>query len=486
MEKIFFFLEPLGGTIVLFFITILMLVMHIVRKNKAILFLTKERNHLNAIINDLDQQAKLIIKSDMEVKLYQQEIESELNKLTLVESLILSSIHILDKDKLLLQINEKVINSLDFRKGLILDFKTLEEKINVGFAASEIEVIKNMLQYKKDILKESLIVNQDSEIYKQLAAGGLKNTLIAPLKTQEGIYAIFIVSELIASAEIKKSQREAFLIICMYLGQCLENIRLFESLYVVKDDLERKIKERTNELVKSLREIEVISKAKSDFISSVSHELRTPLTSVKGFSSLLAEERFGKLPQEARQRLIKIDENVNKLMDIVNTLLDISRIESGKMELKISTFDIAKLIKEVIDFLSPQIEGKNLQLSLSLPEKLNVFMDKNLIERVLINIINNAIKFTPEKGKITVKCEKGLNEATTSIADTGYGMSKEDSGKIFQEFFRAANPESNKIKGTGLGLSLVKRIIETHKEKIWVESEINKGTIFYFTLKCAN
>ncbi|MDD3296268.1 MAG: HAMP domain-containing sensor histidine kinase [Candidatus Omnitrophica bacterium] len=487
MEKIFFFLEPLGGTIVLFFITILMLVMHIVRKNKAILFLTKERNHLNATINDLDQQAKLIIKSDMEVKLYQQEIESELNKLTLVENLILSSIHILDKDKLLLQVDEKVIAALDFRKSLILDFKTLEEKVNIGFEAAEIEAIKSILQYKKDIMKDSLIVNQDSEIYKQLAlSSGLKNTLIAPLKTQEEVYAMLIVSELTNSAEIKKSQREAFLIICMYLGQCLENIRLFENLYVVKDDLEKKIKERTNELVKSLREIEVISKAKSDFISSVSHELRTPLTSVKGFSSLLADERFGKLPQEAKQRLLKIDENVNKLMEIVNTLLDISRIESGKMELKISTFDIVRLIKEVTDFLSPQIEEKNLQLSVSLPEKINVFMDKNLIERVLINIINNAIKFTPEKGKITVKCEKGANETTVSIADTGYGMSKEDSGKIFQEFFRAANPESSKVKGTGLGLSLVKRIIETHKEKIWVESEINKGTVFYFTLKCAN
>jgi Amt family ammonium transporter len=292
------------------------------------------------------------------------------------------------------------------------------------------------------------------------------------------------VADLILPTKIRKSDQEAFLIIGMYFSQCIENIRLFEDLYHNKDDLEKRIKERTNELVKSLRDIEIISKAKSTFISSVSHELRTPLTSVKGFSSLLVDEKFGKLPPQAKERLIKIDENVNKLMDIVNTLLDISRIESGKMEIKIAPFDITKLIKDVTDFLAPQIESKGLNLVLNIPEGLNVFIDKNLIERVLINLINNAIKFTPQGGKIEVSCKQENKKALISVSDTGCGIKKDDHDKIFQEFFRVEATTSI-VKGSGLGLSLVKQIIDTHKEKIWIESEIDKGTTFYFTLKLA-
>jgi len=237
--------------------------------------------------------------------------------------------------------------------------------------------------------------------------------------------------------------------------------------------------------VKSLREIEKISKMKSDFISSVSHELRTPLTSVKGFSSLLVGERFGKLPEDAKERLIKIDENVNKLMDIVNTLLDIARIESRKVEVKIAPLDLAKLVKDTGDFLMPQIEAKKIHFKQEIPEQLMVFADKTLLERVFINLLGNALKFTPVEGVIKVGCERRKNEVVVSVCDSGCGMSQEDLGKLFQEFFRASNTINSQVKGTGLGLSLVKRIIDTHKEKIWVESEPNKGTTFFFTLRGA-
>ena len=277
------------------------------------------------------------------------------------------------------------------------------------------------------------------------------------------------------------SEREIFSILCMYLGQCLDNIKLFEELYISKDELEKKIRERTNELVKTLKDMEGMNKAKSDFISSVSHELRTPLTSVKGFSALLVAEKFGALPPEAKLRLEKIDQNVNKLVEMVNILLDISRIESGKTEVKIAPADIARLIKETSDFLSPQIQAKHIELVTETPATLNVLMDKSLIERVLINLINNALKFTPENGKIIISCKNDKNKAVVCITDTGCGIPKEDMHKLFSEFFRTQITKN--IPGTGLGLSLVKRIIETHKEKIWVESQIDAGTSFYFTLK---
>jgi len=170
-------------------------------------------------------------------------------------------------------------------------------------------------------------------------------------------------------------------------------------------------------------------------------------------------------------------------MSIVNTLLDISRIESGKMEVKIAPFEITKLIKDVTDFLSPQIQAKKLSLSFNFPQNLTAYLDKNLIERVLINLINNAIKFTPNDGKITLKCIQKDKQAIISVSDTGCGMKASDLEKIFQEFFRASHPSTTQIEGSGLGLSLVKKIIDTHKEKIWVESTLGQGTTFSFTLR---
>jgi signal transduction histidine kinase len=137
----------------------------------------------------------------------------------------------------------------------------------------------------------------------------------------------------------------------------------------------------------------------------------------------------------------------------------------------------------VVDFLSPQLQTRGLSLKPDMPEMLIVYMDKNLIERVFINLISNAIKFTPKGGLITLGCKVTDNRVAVSVADTGGGIAKENLDKIFQEFFRVDTAINSEIKGTGLGLSLVKRIIEIHKEKIWVESELGKGSIFYFTLK---
>ena len=484
MLKSLLSVNPLAGLVFIFFGVIIFLTFYIVGKMQTVSALKREISRANKTIQNLDQQAKLIIKSDMELKLSQQEIESELTKLTLIKNLLLSSTYTLDKEKIFSLINKEIINALGFKKGLIIDLHEDKEKVNIGFDAPDTELFKGVFRHKKKILKDVQILRSNSEIYKDLfPTAEVKDILIAPIKAREFVYAVFIVSDLNLHAEIKKSEEEAFLIVCMYLSQCLDNIRLFEDLYHTKDNLEKKIKERTNELIKSLRAIEVISKTKSDFISSVSHELRTPLTSVKGFSSLLVGEKFGILPEEAKKRLIKIDENVNKLMVIVNTLLDISRIESGKMEVKIAPFEITKLIRDVVDFLSPQAQAKRIELAFKLPENLNAYLDKNLIERVLINLINNAIKFTPPGGKIILRCIQDDKQAIVSVSDTGCGIKEDDLGKVFQEFFRASHPSVTKIEGSGLGLSLVKRIIDTHKEKIWLESKLGQGTTFSFTLR---
>ena len=477
-------LDPVLFMAFLLFAIIIFLILYLLNRMQTITSLTQKTEYLSQTLEGLDHQAKLIVKGDMELKLYQEEVEDKLNKLTLLKNLILSSINILDREDLFSQISEKTILDLGFKKGLILNYEDLENKLNLGFAPQEIDAVKKFLLVKKKIFSTTPLLCADSEGGKILAdALKTKDFIVAPLKARETVHALLIVAAPVLPAEIRPAEKSALSIIGMYLGQCLDNIKMFEELYMAKDDLEKKVKERTNELVKSLRDIETISKTKTDFISSVSHELRTPLTSVKGFSSLLIAEKFGQLPPEAKKRLEKIDENVNKLVDMVNMLLDIARIESGKTEVKIAPADIAKLMRDTSDFLTPQMQAKQISLSLNAPESIPVFMDKNLIERVLINLINNALKFTPLGGKINLACKINGPHAIISVADTGCGIPKEDMPKLFQEFYRSRLTQN--IQGTGLGLSLVKRIIDTHKEKIWIESEVDKGTTFYFNLKLA-
>lgn len=449
------------------------------RKNKL---LKQKIKFLEENLNELDEQAKLIIKSDLELKLYQEEIQDKFRKLSFLKNFISTSLNILDREELFSQINKEVIREIGFEKGAIITYPEEETKVNIGFPQEELSVIKEIL--RKKMPSAGYIVFSDSGMVER---GGKKiffdEFLAGPIISEAKIQLIFLVSKCILSRGITEAEKEIFSIICMYLGQCLDNICSFEASYRAGEELENKIKEKTFELKKSLEELEKVSKMKSEFISSVSHELRTPLTSIKGFSSLLVEEKFGKLPPPAKERLKKIDENVDKLVNMVNTLLDISRIESRKIEIKIAPHDLVKLIKDVVDFLMPQIDNKNIKIELNLPSHLEVYMDRNLIERVLLNLINNAIKFTSSGGKITISCRKKDKKAVVSVSDTGCGIAKDDLEKIFNEFFRADNPINREVRGTGLGLSLVRRIIDIHKERIWVESELNKGTTFYFTLK---
>jgi signal transduction histidine kinase len=472
------------STIFFFALLIIFILFYIIKKLNTISTLKEENFNLNSSLEKLDQQAKIILKSDMDLKLYQQEIEAQGDKLNFLRKFISSSLPILSKDQLFLKIDNLLIERLGFKKGLLLDFDNLEKIYGMNFNSFETKTIVDIFFKNKSYLQEKEILTSESEIYKTLSAKlNIDNILICPIKTKNKVYNIFILAGLISSDFIKESTKEAFLILCMYLSKCLNNIELFEQIYQTKESLENKIKNRTKELAESLKAVETVSKIKSDFISNVSHELRTPLTSVKGFSSLLADEKFGKLPQEAKKRLEKVVENVDKLMDIVNTLLDISRIESGKIEINITSYDLVPLIKNITEFFEPQSHQKNIEIKIDTPESFNVYMDKNLIERALTNLINNAIKFTPEGGKIIISCKDNDQKALISIIDTGFGISKENLDKIFQEFYRVKGIEQKAIKGSGLGLSLVKKIIDSHKQKIWVESELDKGTTFSFTLE---
>ncbi|MCK5179428.1 MAG: HAMP domain-containing histidine kinase, partial [Candidatus Omnitrophica bacterium] len=261
------------------------------------------------------------------------------------------------------------------------------------------------------------------------------------------------------------------------------NARLFEQVFRSQQILEAKVHDRTNQLESALKEVQNISKTKSEFVSAVSHELRTPLTSIKGYASILMAGKLGNVPDQVRKRLGKINTHSDNLVKLINDLLDISRIESGRFEMKINKCNLVTMIDNIRDLLTPQMKEKGIQwaedIDGAIPE---MMLDSSQAERIFINLISNAIKFTPKNGTISVNARLNNGVVTVEVSDTGIGISDEDIARLFDEFFRVDNQINQNVKGTGLGLSLAKKIVEAHKGRMWITSKVNEGTTFHFTL----
>jgi PAS domain S-box-containing protein len=226
-----------------------------------------------------------------------------------------------------------------------------------------------------------------------------------------------------------------------------------------------------------------LNRMKSDFISTVSHELRTPLTSIKMGVELMLERIAGEINEKQESLLNAAREDVNRLIRLISNLLDLSRIESGKIKMKIEPINLVSIIDEVLFAFRSQAEEKKIILKSTVERRtIELPADKDRIKEVLTNLVSNAIKFTDKGGRITVDAEESEEYVDVSVADTGIGIRKEDMEKIFDKFGRIEKGYAYQEEGTGLGLPICKEIVEAHKGKIWVESEYLKGSKFVFRL----
>ncbi|MCD1295962.1 hypothetical protein CUJ83_13245 [Methanocella sp. CWC-04] len=252
----------------------------------------------------------------------------------------------------------------------------------------------------------------------------------------------------------------------------IDNARLFRELSSANDQLES-----------SYEKLKDLDKMKMEFFTLISHELRTPLTTIKGFTELLHDGLLGPINEKQRDKLDKIKHNVDKLSDVVTSLSDLSSITSKKYSITMLPMALDELIREVVRSISFLVEEKKIKLSVDVPVNLPLInADREKIQQVLLNIINNAIKYTPPGGEIAIKAEDRENDILVSIRDTGIGIPKSDLEKIFTGFYHSGYKLSYEYKGMGLGLALSKGIIESHGGRIWAESELGKWSTFYFTL----
>jgi signal transduction histidine kinase/putative methionine-R-sulfoxide reductase with GAF domain len=236
------------------------------------------------------------------------------------------------------------------------------------------------------------------------------------------------------------------------------------------------------EIEQKSRELEAASRHKSEFLANMSHELRTPLNAIIGFSEVLAEGMFGEVNDKQAEYLADILESGRHLLSLINDILDLSKIEAGRMELEPSSFNLPAAIENTLILVRERAQRRDIRLARSVDDRLGTIRaDERKVKQVLLNLLSNALKFTPEGGKVDVRARANGGVAEVSVADTGVGISPEDQQAVFEEF-RQVGTSSKKSEGTGLGLAISRKLIELHGGRLWLESALGAGSTFTFTL----
>ncbi len=236
------------------------------------------------------------------------------------------------------------------------------------------------------------------------------------------------------------------------------------------------------EIAEKSRELEVASQHKSEFLANMSHELRTPLNAIIGFSEVLAQGMFGEINEKQTEYLQDILESGRHLLSLINDILDLSKIEAGRMELELADFDLSQAIQNALTLVRERALRRGIALQHAIDDRVaDIRADERKLKQVLLNLLSNAIKFTPEGGRIEVRAAPADGTVEVSVTDTGVGIAPGDQDAVFEEF-RQVGATDKKAEGTGLGLTLSRKFVELHGGKIWVQSEVGHGSTFSFTL----
>ena len=422
---------------------------------------------------------------------------------------------ILQLDKLINTILSEVTQAMQIKNGAVLLWDnegesltirastgmTDESKESIKFSPNDrfLEILKDAepVEFSDKLTSQNYIAQSEYETIKFIL-----NPVFIPFVAQENLVGLLVLGEKL-SGDRYTSDDLSLLKTLSYQGAIsIQNAVLYEQLRRRTESLEAAY----NNLRKTYQEsygtslpdasegdldvaiailaekLSQVDKLKSQFVANVSHDLRTPITSIKGYIDNLLDGIYGELTEKQTRNLSRVQNKCNELIELVNDLLDLSRIESGAITLQAKDMLLLDLIEEVVVSLRHQAEEKNTSISLSCENNLRLTADPNRLKQILTNILDNAVKFTEDGGVVKVDVIDKKNEVEISVSDTGIGIPESERQQIFDRFYQSTVLNGRGAKGTGLGLAIAKSLVEMHGGQIKVESEIGKGSRFYFTL----
>lgn len=301
-----------------------------------------------------------------------------------------------------------------------------------------------------------------------------------PLISRNKCYGVLCI---FTRTEIKPEERILKVIedISPQIGIAIENAMLYKEKIEFSKSLEAIVAERTRELEEANIKLKELDRLKSMFIASMSHELRTPLNSIIGFTGILLQRLAGELNEEQERQLRIVQKSAKHLLDLINDIIDISKIESGEIRISIEDFSMSELVKEVCESIRLEAEKKNLEMIEKIEEGIFIRSDRRRVKQILNNFVSNAVKFT-DKGRVEVNLSRTNGNIYVSVSDTGPGIMKEDLERLFEPFNKILIKNRPPKEGTGLGLYISKKIANILGGEIYVESEFGKGSKFTLAL----
>ena len=311
---------------------------------------------------------------------------------------------------------------------------------------------------------DTLDDSYDSDRKEVLIRAGYRAVLAVPLLREDDLLGALLVTRK-TSGPFAPEIVDLLKTFASQSALAIQNARLF-----------REIEDKS-------RQLEVASRHKSEFLANMSHELRTPLNAVIGFSEVLGERMFGELTDKQDEYVKDIHSSGKHLLSLINDILDLSKIEAGKMELELSDFDLPAALQNAITLLKERAQRHSINLTLAVDQGLDTIVaDERKFKQIMLNLLSNAVKFTPDGGSVTTAASSAGPMVEISVSDSGIGISVEDQNALFEEFKQVGPDRSRNAEGTGLGLALTKRIIELHGGTIRVASTPGKGSTFTFTI----
>ena len=321
-----------------------------------------------------------------------------------------------------------------------------------------------------------------------------KSILCTPILNRGELIGILYLENQLTLGAFTRDRLDILRVIIAQAAISIENARLYTELQASFTILEQKVEERTTELKAAKELAELADRSKTSFFTNMSHELRTPLNAILGMSEGLTEQVYGSLNKQQLRCIEVISNSGTHLLELIDDILDLAKIEAGKLELYCIPTNISQLCDASLVFVKQQSCQKRIQLEVNLPSHLpDLVVDERRIRQVLINLLSNAVKFTPEDGRVSLEVTHTIatgseHQAWISIAvsDTGIGIEPENIQRLFQPFVQIDSALSRKVQGTGLGLNLVREIVELHCGRVSVSSEINVGSRFVVDLPCGD